>query len=154
MVLRKTLHPAFSFCEVLLGPANPYARRHPHSQKARDGERERERQRRLHASFRVGHRAVTAITKNNMQHSQSGATKKKKPSHHSQLFKYSGKTILILSATASAANIASFFFSIRSNPRQSQRVSIAIAVSDEVCEQCLYRDLHLGGGKCMVIRSL
>lgn len=68
--------------------------------------RERLRERRLHASFGVGHCAVTAITKNNMQHSQSGL---QKPSRQSQLFKYSGKTILILSATASGANIKSYF---------------------------------------------
>lgn len=38
--------------------------------KRREREREKERERRLHASFRVGHHAVTAITENNMQHSQ------------------------------------------------------------------------------------
>lgn len=75
-------------------------------ERARATESERERESGLHASFRVGHRAVTAITKNNMQHSQSGL---QKPSRHSQLFKYSGKTILILSATASGANITSYF---------------------------------------------
>lgn len=40
--------------------------------------RERVRVRRLHASFRVGHRAVTAITKNNMQHSQRKEKKKER----------------------------------------------------------------------------
>ena len=46
MVLKNVLHPAFSSCEVVLNPTDPYARRLTDTQRA-----ERERQRRLHASF-------------------------------------------------------------------------------------------------------
>lgn len=70
MVLCKMLHPAFSSCEEVLNPTNPYSRCQLDTQIA--SEREREREKRLHASFKVGHRALTTITKNNMQHSQRG----------------------------------------------------------------------------------
>lgn len=70
--LRKMPHSAFSFCEVVVTPANPYARRRPDTQIEIEIEKERERERgfMLHSEWAT---VLTAVTENNMQHSQRPA---------------------------------------------------------------------------------
>lgn len=67
----------------------------------------------------AGHGALTAITKNHMQHSQIPAV-----THN--FFKYSGKTIFDSERHSVRGEHQEYLFCfIRSNPRRSGRVAIA-----------------------------
>lgn len=96
----------------------------PETQEAR-GERESERRRRLHASFRVGHRAVTAITKINMQHSQR---KKKKQATTHNSSSTAGRRFRFWAPQLQEPTSYIFIFC---NPRQSRCVMVAVAFSHD-----------------------
>lgn len=106
----------FRACEVVLNPTNPYARRQPDTQIASRLERERERET-VEASCFVQRGPPCCDNNDSKQHAAQRGPQK--PSRHSQLFKYSGKTILLLSPAVSGANIKLFYFCSRSESRQS-----------------------------------